>query len=109
MQKKLRHNRQPARWSIISSLSNKERDVSELTQSPQWQALQSHASEMKKTHLRELFQDSTRFGRLSIDKPELGMFLDYSKNLVSGETMMLLRDLAQSAGVTEHAANMFAG
>jgi len=83
--------------------------VSELTQSPQWQALQSHASEMKKTHLRELFQDSTRFGRLSIDKPELGMFLDYSKNLVRGETMMLLRDLAQSAGVTEHAANMFAG
>ena len=83
--------------------------MSELTQSPQWQALQSHASEMKKTHLRELFQDSARFGRLSIDKPELGMFLDYSKNIVNGETMMLLRDLAQSAGVTEHAANMFAG
>jgi glucose-6-phosphate isomerase len=64
---------------------------------------------MKKTHLRELFTDSERFGQFSIDHPGLGMFLDYSKNIVTVETMSLLRDLARSTGVMGHAASMFAG
>ena len=77
--------------------------MSALTQSPQWKALESHAIEMKKTHLRELFTDSTRFSQFSIDSPELGMVLDYSKNIVTSETLSLLRDLADSAGVKKRA------
>jgi len=83
--------------------------VSALTQSSQWKALQSHAVEMKKTHLRALFQDSKRFSQFSIDHRELGMFLDYSKNIVTGETLALLRNLAHSAGVKERAESMFTG
>jgi glucose-6-phosphate isomerase len=83
--------------------------VSALTQSPEWKALQSHAIEMKSTHMRELFEDSTRFRQFSIDHAELGMVLDYSKNIVTAETLSLLYDLARSTGVTEHAARMFSG
>jgi len=83
--------------------------VSALTQSPQWKALESHATEMKKAHLRDLFSDPSRFSQLSIDHPELGMFLDYSKNIVTGQTLALLRDLASSTGVAEQAGRMFSG
>ena len=83
--------------------------MSALTQSPQWKALESHATEMKKAHLRDLFSDPSRFSQLSIDHPELGMFLDYSKNIVTGQTLALLRDLASSTGVAEQAGRMFSG
>jgi glucose-6-phosphate isomerase len=86
-----------------------EPDVSELTQSPQWKALQLHADKMKKIHLRELFEDETRFEKMSIDHPDLGILLDYSKNLATAETLPLLRDLAESTGVAESVARMFAG
>jgi glucose-6-phosphate isomerase len=64
---------------------------------------------MKKAHLRELFDDSTRFSQFSIDRAELGMVLDYSKNIVTSETMALLWDLARSTGVAEHANRMICG
>jgi glucose-6-phosphate isomerase len=83
--------------------------VSTLTQSPEWKALQSHAEEMKKTHLRELFSDQSRFERMSIDERSLGILLDYSKNIATGQTMALLRDLAASTGVAEQAQRMFSG
>jgi glucose-6-phosphate isomerase len=83
--------------------------VSELTQSTEWQALQRHAEEIKKTHLRELFSGEDRFGRMSIDNRNLGMLLDYSKNLATPQTLVLLRSLAAATGVAEKAAAMFAG
>ena len=64
---------------------------------------------MKNAHLRDLFRDAKRFETLSIDNRDLGMLLDYSKNLVSGGTLELLRDLAAAAGVRERSAAMFSG
>jgi glucose-6-phosphate isomerase len=102
--------RSSGRICAVFALSPKRIDaVSELTQSTEWQALQRHAEEIKKTHLRELFSGEDRFGRMSIDNRDLGMLLDYSKNLATPQTLVLLRSLAAATGVAEKAAAMFAG
>jgi glucose-6-phosphate isomerase len=83
--------------------------VSELTRSPEWQALETHAETMKAAHLRDLFKDTQRFENMSIDKRELGMLLDFSKNIASGKTMNLLHALAEATGVAEKTRAMFSG
>ena len=83
--------------------------VSALTRSPEWRALESHAAEMKSHHLRDLFDDPSRFEKFSIDDRDLGFLLDYSKNIVTGETLDLLRRLAEARGVRRHTADMFSG
>jgi glucose-6-phosphate isomerase len=83
--------------------------VSALTQSPQWKALQSHAVEMKKVHMRHLFTDNSRFEHMALDHRDLGILLDFSKNIVTNKTLVLLRDLAASTGVAEKTAAMFTG
>lgn len=80
----------------------------QLTQRSAWQALAQHAREMQKVHLRELFrQDPERFQRFSLSCEEL--FLDYSKNLVTAETMAKLLDLAREAQVPAWTECMFKG
>ena len=83
--------------------------MSELTQSPEWQALQAHAEEIRKTRLNNLFDDDARFGQMSIDNRDLGMLLDYSKNLATPETLGLLHKLAEQAGVSDKSRDMFSG
>ena len=83
--------------------------MSVLTQSAQWRALQSHAEEMKKASLRDLFADAARFENMSIDNRDLGILLDYSKNIATRQTLSLLRELAESSGVREMTAAMFSG
>jgi glucose-6-phosphate isomerase len=83
--------------------------VSALTRSPEWRALESHAAEMKSHHLRDLFDDPSRFEKFSIDDRDLGFLLDYSKNIVTGETLDLLRRLAEACGVRRLTADMFSG
>ena len=83
--------------------------MSALIQSPQWKALQSHANEMKKVHMRDLFTDHSRFEQMSIDHRGLGILLDYSKNIATEKTLVLLRNLAESTGVAEKTAEMFSG
>ncbi len=83
--------------------------MSHLTRSPEWQALEAHAETMKGSHLRDLFKDTRRFENMSIVNRELGMLLDYSKNIASDGTMKLLHDLAAATGVSEKAAAMFSG
>lgn len=82
--------------------------MSQLTQRSAWQALAQHAREMQKVHLRELFrQDPERFQRFSLRCEQL--FLDYSKNLVTAETMAKLFDLAREAQVPAWTERMFKG
>jgi len=83
--------------------------VSALTQSPQWKALRSHALEMQQIRLRDLFSDNTRFENMSLEPGNLGILLDYSKNIATEQTLSLLRDLAASSGVMEKASRMFSG
>jgi len=73
-----------------------------------WQALQRHYEEIAGRHLRDLFaEDPGRGERLTAEAA--GIFLDYSKNRVTDETMRLLAELATESGVPEHRDAMFRG
>ncbi|HKO46236.1 MAG TPA: glucose-6-phosphate isomerase [Polyangiaceae bacterium] len=80
----------------------------ELTRSPEWQALQAHYQASHQTEMRELFaKDATRAERFSVEA--LGIYLDYSKNRISDETVKALLALADSAGLRAKIDLMFAG
>ena len=82
--------------------------MSAINQSPAWQALERHAASASKLHMRDLFAaDPGRFGKLSIRLDDL--LLDYSKNRVTTETMLLLFDLARTAGIEMWRERMFSG
>lgn len=75
---------------------------------PQWQALARHREELGEVHLRELFAADPRRGeRYGVRVGDL--YLDYSKNLVTDETLRLLRELAEAAGVARLREAMFRG
>ncbi len=75
---------------------------------PAWQALSKHYQSTKQVTLRELFTtDGARFKQFQLNAA--GVFLDYSKNHVSTDTMSLLTTLANEAKVPESIAAMFAG
>ncbi|GAC1323788.1 MAG: glucose-6-phosphate isomerase [Mycobacteriales bacterium] len=81
---------------------------SRLTGSEQWQALSAHVDAVRDVHLRALFaDDATRGGRLTLEAVEL--YLDYSKNRVTDETLRLLLDLAEASGLRERIDAMFVG
>lgn len=73
-----------------------------------WKNLSHHASAMKKVHMRELFaQDPNRFSAFSQQEGDL--LFDYSKNIITQETMQLLNHLARECGLPEAIESMFAG
>ncbi len=73
-----------------------------------WQRLSQHYSANKDLTMRSLFAaDPERFEHFQLQAA--GIFLDYSKNRVSKETMQLLTDLAREANVEQKITNMFAG
>jgi glucose-6-phosphate isomerase len=73
-----------------------------------WNALAAHADEIREVHLRELFRiDESRGERLTLEAE--GIFLDYSKNRITDETLRLLLDLAAERGVAGRRDAMFAG
>jgi len=79
-----------------------------LTSRPAFQSLTKHFESASGLHLRDLFAtDPKRSERFSVDAA--GLFLDYSKNRITDETMALLFELARQSGVQEHIAAMFAG
>jgi glucose-6-phosphate isomerase len=79
-----------------------------LDRTPQWQALARHREELGEVHLRELFAADPRRGeRYGVRVGDL--YLDYSKNLVTDETLRLLRELAEATGVAELRDAMFRG
>src|ERR1700734_2129504 len=73
-----------------------------------WQALERHYAEISGQHLRDLFDaDPERGERLGAEAE--GIYLDYSKNRVTDETMRLLIELAAESGVAERRDAMFRG
>jgi glucose-6-phosphate isomerase len=79
-----------------------------VTQRPAWKALQAHYEQVRKTHLRKLFADDPRRGeRLTLDA--VGLYLDYSKNRVTDETLKLLFELAGQSNLRSRIDAMFAG
>src|ERR1700688_3813565 len=73
-----------------------------------WTALQTHYNKVRGRHLRELFaQDPGRGERLTAEAA--GIFLDYSKNRITNETIKLLLRLAKESGLRSHIDAMFRG
>lgn len=80
----------------------------QLNRTMEWKALKAHAATWKEASLRNLFAaDSQRAERFSLEAGE--WFLDYSKNLITTETMDLLLALCPMAGLQEGIADMFSG
>jgi glucose-6-phosphate isomerase len=79
-----------------------------IDQTPEWQALERHLQAVRDTHLRELF--AAEPGRGETMTCEAGdLYLDWSKNRVTGETVGLLVALAERAGLRRRIDAMFAG
>ena len=79
-----------------------------LTARPAWQALANHHREIKSVHLRTLFADDpARSERFRCDAA--GLFLDYSKNRITDETLRLLVNLAQECRLGDRIEAMFCG
>ncbi|MFZ5889851.1 MAG: glucose-6-phosphate isomerase [Myxococcota bacterium] len=81
---------------------------SDLVSSSAWQALALHSQSVKGQHLRELFAaDAQRGERMTLDAA--GVYLDYSKNRITDETLRLLCALADARGLRGHIDAMFRG
>ncbi|MGK5638444.1 glucose-6-phosphate isomerase [Streptomyces sp. URMC 126] len=79
-----------------------------LDRMPEWNALSKHRDELGDAHLRELFaEDPRRAEKYALTVGDL--YVDYSKHLVTDDTLRLLRELAAAAGVAELRDAMFRG
>src|SRR5215831_14770323 len=79
-----------------------------LTQGAAWKAIQEHYEAVKALHLRDLFaKDPGRGSRLVCEAQ--GIYLDYSKNRLTDDTMRLLLDLADAGGLRAGIDSMFRG
>ena len=82
--------------------------VPSLRTRPAWKLLENHHKELKTIHLRDLFaNDRGRGEKLSIEAA--GIYLDYSKNRITAETLRLLLQLARESGLQSRIAAMFRG
>src|SRR6266516_1774344 len=82
--------------------------VKPLTRRRAWKALESHHERTKNLHLRELFAaDPGRGARMTAEAA--GLFLDYSKNRITDETLKLLFELAKESGLRTAMFAMFRG
>jgi glucose-6-phosphate isomerase len=78
------------------------------TARPAWQALAAHYEKVRELHLRQLFADDPKRGeRLTAEA--VGLYLDYSKNRLTDETLRLLLQLAQECGLRARIDAMFRG
>src|SRR3954466_495950 len=79
-----------------------------ISETPEWQALQSHHGEVGRRHLRRLFaEEPDRGPRYPVRAGAL--YLDYSKNRLTRETVRLLAALADRVGLRERTEAMFTG
>jgi glucose-6-phosphate isomerase len=83
-------------------------EPSALRQAPAWSQLQAHYELIRGRHLRDLFAEDPERGERLVAEGA-GLYLDFSKNRVTDETLMLLGALAQQRGVAERREAMFAG
>ena len=79
-----------------------------LTEHPAWKALQAHFQKVRTLHLRQLFADDPQRGE-RFTAEACGLYLDYSKNRITDETLQLLVQLAEGCNLREHIEAMFTG
>ena len=86
----------------------KSKAPSPLTKLKAWKALEAHYKKVQKLHLKKLFADDPKRGlRLTLDA--VGIFLDYSKNRVTDQTLKLLLQLAEESHLRARIDAMFRG
>ncbi|HOW18740.1 MAG TPA: glucose-6-phosphate isomerase, partial [Phycisphaerae bacterium] len=82
--------------------------IKPLTERPAWKALAAHYERIRGVHLRELFADDPGRGdRMTAEAA--GLYLDYSKNRITDETLRLLLQLAEESGLRARIDAMFRG
>src|SRR6516165_10201972 len=82
--------------------------IQSLTGHPGWKALEAHHRKVRQMHLRNLFaEDPKRGERMTAEA--VGIFLDYSKNRITEETLKLLLQLAEECGLRARIDAMFGG
>jgi glucose-6-phosphate isomerase len=88
--------------------STKKRAIAPLPKLKAWKALQSHYKKVRELHLRNLFADDPERGE-RMTAEAVGLFLDYSKNRITDETLKLLIELAEESGLQSRIGAMFRG
>ena len=79
-----------------------------LTASPAWKSLEAHHQKIRELHLRELFSDDPKRGeRMTVEA--VGIYLDYSKNRITDETLKLLLQLSDECDLRGRIDAMFQG
>jgi glucose-6-phosphate isomerase len=79
-----------------------------LTERQAWKAFAAHYEKVRELHLRTLFaEDPTRGERMTVEA--VGLYLDYSKNRITDETLQLLLQLAEESGLRARIDAMFQG
>ena len=76
------------------------KQIAPLTQRQAWKALEAHHKNIREFHLRKLFADDPKRGE-RMTAEALGLYLDYSKNRITDETLKLLLQLAEESGLRE--------
>ena len=82
--------------------------IKPLTKRPAWKALAAHYKTLRTMHLRELFADDSRRGE-RMTAEAVGLYLDYSKNRITDETVSLLLQLTEESGLRARIDAMFRG
>jgi glucose-6-phosphate isomerase len=88
--------------------TNQAAQIQPLTERPVWKALAAHHQTVRNLHLRELFANDIRRGE-RMTAEAVGLYLDYSKNRVTDETIGLLLRLADECSLAERIDAMFSG
>ena len=82
--------------------------IKPLSERQAWNALAAHHQSVRELHLRKLFADDPNRGE-RMTAEALGLYLDYSKNRITDETLKLLLQLADESGLRERIDAMFRG
>ena len=82
--------------------------IAPLTERPAWKALEAHYQQVRELHIRELFADDPGRGQ-RMAAEAAGLYLDYSKNRITNETLKLLLQLAEESGLQARIDAMFRG
>src|SRR5438270_627049 len=82
--------------------------IQPLSARPAWEGLDAHYRKVRHLHLRELFADDSRRGE-RMTAEAVGIYLDYSKNRITDETLKLLLQLAEESGLRARIDAMFRG
>jgi glucose-6-phosphate isomerase len=82
--------------------------IQSLTARPGWKILEAHQRKIRELHLRDLFTDDPKCGE-RMTAEAVGIYLDYSKNRITEETLKLLLRLAEECGLRARIDAMFGG